>query len=87
MICNFCDGNGFDDCNEKCRKCYGTGFIEPLTNEEYIRTCSTEELVEELCDWFLYGTTVNVPYGLTTSVFDRTKDYIRGWLKEKHENG
>lgn len=53
MKCPMCDGTGkseigvgaFTIHGADCDQCKGKGFIEPMTNEEYIRTCSTAELV------------------------------------------
>ena len=54
MICPKCDGRGFkllmnrfcDLYTEVCDKCGGSGVVEPMTNEEYIRQASTEELAK-----------------------------------------
>ena len=50
MKCPDCNGTGKSKYgyNQPCTHCYGKGFVEPLTNEEYIRTCSTAELVHEI---------------------------------------
>ena len=63
---------------------------KPQTNEEYIRTCSTEELAEflrdagEICSICKYWDDTNCseicPYGT-----DRKKAWEK-WLKEKHKN-
>lgn len=50
MKCKYCDGTGTSNwcvngCFKPCEYCDGTGEIE-VTNEEYIRTCSTEELAK-----------------------------------------
>ena len=52
MKCPMCDGIGYErDYNTyipaPCTRCRGSGEIEP-TNEEWLRSCSTEELAEEL---------------------------------------
>ena len=59
MKCKGCLGTGMKEFNvtisamgceikplEKCEVCNGKGVVEPLTNEEFIRTASTEELAE-----------------------------------------
>ena len=55
MKCPNCNGTGdIGNGMWMCCECQGTGFIEdekpsePMTNEEYIRTCSTAELVHEI---------------------------------------
>ena len=74
--CEFCGGTGEvevvgDSVTDVCDKCGGTGKIT-LTNEEYIRTCSTEELAKTLYD---IRFDFQIPW--------KNKEII-GWLKEKH---
>ena len=87
MKCYKCNGTGYYDIDNECPLCDGTGEYEPFdtdveldklyppeqTNEEYIRTCSTEEMAELLenvaFDWNMVD-----------------KEWIIGWLKEKHTN-
>ena len=54
-ICNECWGKGWIEkqgVQFDCHKCKGTGVIEnePLTNDEWRRTCSAEEFSEWLED-------------------------------------
>jgi len=72
-----------------CRKCNGTGEIT-LTNEEYIRQCSTEELAkliykiavtDVLLDRFFTAEMVNA--GIVD--VDSGIKEAEAWLKEKHE--
>ena len=72
-----------------CRKCNGTGEIT-LTNEEYIRSCSTEELAkliykiavtDVLLDRFFTAEMVNAEI---VDVDSGIKE-AEVWLKEKHE--
>ena len=47
MKCYRCNGSGVDDDNILCYRCGGKGEIE-LTNDEWRKTCSTEEFAEWL---------------------------------------
>ena len=54
--CPVCRGKGYrlriDDMRfamaeiVKCESCDGKGVVEPLTEQEYIQTCNTEQLAE-----------------------------------------
>lgn len=59
-------------------------FYQPLTNEEYIRSCSTEELVKILCD--LVDSGILKDWCKKYHCADSDEDAVRMWLKEKHEN-
>ena len=80
MKCKFCDGSGKDYwyCNGvpyPCPVCNGTGEIKdkPLTNDEWRRTCSTEEFAKWIYD---IRFDFQIPW--------KNKE-IAQWLKEKHE--
>ena len=60
-----------------CRKCNGTGEIE-ITNEEYIRSCSFDELAECLTEVILSDRRFRMTM---VGGIEETK----AWLKEKHE--
>lgn len=94
MKCKYCDGTGTSNwcvngCFKPCEYCDGTGEIE-VTNEEYIRTCSTEELAkliykiavtDVLMDRFFTAEMVNA---------EIVNEHIgikeaEAWLKEIHE--
>ena len=60
-----------------CRKCNGTGEIE-VTNEEYIRSCSFDELAECLTEVILSDRRFRMTM---VGGIEETK----AWLKEKHE--
>ena len=88
MKCKHCNGTGkikmptFDDAmpilEEDCGKCHGTGEIE-VTNEEYIRSCSTEELAEVLLE--IYKDGIN---DYKTDWWEDSKEDWMDWLKEEH---
>lgn len=88
MKCDMCNGSGeipIVECGfpgkDECPQCHGKGY---LNNEEYIRTCSTEELAEflitvafekrfkERIHWYGYANM----HSYKTEVLE--------WLKEKH---
>ena len=93
MKCENCKGTGRTESPYypgyfECTYCDGSGVEEPLTNEEFIRNCSTEELAE-----FLQKTTMacfvcgmdgldekRCPFGLECA----GPKEIMQWLKQKH---
>ena len=83
MKCPMCGGDGITDKFTpnvgRCIKCNGTGEIE-VTNEEYIRSCTFEELAGAIYEWYSAGYTtgrVGLPLNSITEIVE--------WLKEKHE--
>jgi len=96
MKCPKCNGRGktteYDGlrkfwCDYKCEMCNGTGEVD-MTNEEWLRSCDTEQLAE-----FLHKTTIacfvcgmdgldekRCPFGLECA---GPKDILK-WLKQKH---
>ena len=57
---------------------------EPLTNEEWMKSLDTEELVDHLYDWRKDGSSVERQMWLDKHK-ERIKMQIRGWLKAKHK--
>lgn len=64
MKCKHCNGDGFIiEVNHgyadkyMCDHCLGTGIIEPMTNEEYLKSCNTEQLADIIADFYLLGFT------------------------------
>ena len=53
------------------------------TNEEWMKSLNTEELVDHLYDWRKDGSSVERQMWLDKHK-ERIKMQIRGWLKEKH---
>lgn len=50
MKCDRCNGQGFSVIAKwKCPVCDGKGVVEPLTEQEYLQTCNTEQLAECSC--------------------------------------
>ena len=79
MKCGYCNGTGKSKYgyNQPCTHCDGKGFTEPLTNEEWLRQKSVEELAVFLAMVQLdeYEEPIDSAY-VNTWVL---------WLKEKHE--
>jgi len=80
MKCGYCNGTGKSKYgyNQPCTHCDGKGFVEPLTNEEYLCTCSTEERAKFLTEVILSDRRFRMTM---VGGVEETK----AWLKEKHE--
>lgn len=85
-VCKNCKGVGYIIAEDRyssyhveCWECDGKGVVEPLTNEEYIRSCTFEELAGAIYEWYSAGYTtgrVGLPLNSITEIVE--------WLKEKH---
>lgn len=96
MKCPKCDGTGFVPTNIfgvngaiKCDFCDGTGVfitnaVEPMTNEEWLKSLDTEGLVDYLFEVHKGGNSVERQMWIEKHK-ERIKMQIRGWLKEKHD--
>ena len=89
MKCGYCNGTGehINDANRMttCEFCGGTGEIG-VTNEEYIRTCSTEELTEFLITVaFEKRFKERIHWRGYANMHSYRTEEVRQWLKEKHE--
>lgn len=84
----FYERTGFDKyekvCGDvKCEWCNGTGEVEQ-TEQEYIQSCNTEQLVEELLAWWTDGANTYSEFGLFKWEIDEAKEKIMEWLKQPH---
>ena len=87
MKCPKCDGTGNAEFDSgifkwvsKCDQCNGKGIIEPMTNEQWLRSATFEELAGAIYEWHSAGyTSGRVGLGLNPIT------EIVEWLKEKHE--
>lgn len=102
MKCKYCNGTGYNDTQRgtvmtefpPCPWCGGSGYVRDneQTNEEYIRSCSTEELAEFL-HWLTLACYICGKDGVREDkkhcIFGRCTGHedIKEWLKEKHKNG
>ena len=85
MLCKNCKGVGYIiidspymPYHEECWECNGKGVVEPLTNEEYIRNASTEELAEAITDLIK-----RIANAKEVELNINKEAWIR-WLKEVH---
>ena len=91
MKCPKCDGNGFVPTNVfgvngaiKCDFCNGTGVfitnaVKPMTNEEWLKSMSSEELSLWLAEHIDCAVCPVECHGARTC-----DDLFYSWLKEKH---
>ena len=92
MKCHTCDGNGRFEVEDngvvmqgvywRCPNCCGKGIVEPLTNDEWRRTCSAKEFAE-----FLNNTIYDAWFAGRENETPKIKGIRKwdSWLKEKHE--
>ena len=82
MKCDRCNGQGFSVIAKwKCPVCDGKGVVEPLTEQEWLQTASTEQLVSFLL-WYpnnVHG------YPKPKMSIAEEEDAIREWLKQPHQ--
>ena len=72
------DGVPLEDITGKLEKLKNE-YQKPMTNEEYIRSCTFEELAGAIYEWHSAGYTtgrVGLPLNSITGIVE--------WLKEKH---
>ena len=64
-----------------CKCCSGTGVVEPLTNEEWLKQCTTEQLAEWMVMLQLVGVYPIKRGSIDTEMF--IADTVE-WLKQPH---
>ena len=95
-LCNECWGKGWikkQGVQFDCRKCKGTGVIEnePMTNEEYLRTCTTEQLAKWIQYVICHCKHCNADNAFLCQFYDKVGfvpcvgDGLVEWLKQPHE--
>lgn len=58
---------------------------KPMTNEEYLKSCNTEQLAEHLLNVWMDGAfNVNAEFGLNEAQIEKHKGYIVEWLKQPY---
>lgn len=61
-------------------------YKEILTNDEWLRSCTTEQLAEYILNVWLDGAlNVNAEFGLNEAQIEKHKGYIVEWLKQPHQ--
>ena len=95
MKCKYCDGTGTSNICvngtfKPCSFCDGTGEFE-VTNEEWLKQCTTEQLAEFLADkcnevveTVLSDASCDIGDIDNDDYWYRQADFVE-WLKEKHE--
>ena len=70
-----------------CAECKGTGETNDyMTNEEWLRSATTEQLAEYVLNVWLDGAlNVNAEFGLNEAQIEKHKGYIVEWLKQPKE--
>ena len=68
---------------DKSEQLFNAGKPKPMTNEEWMKSLETEELVDHLYDWRKDGSSVERQAWIEKHK-ERIKMQIRGWLKEIH---
>ena len=56
----------------------------PMTEQEYLQTCTTEQMAEELLAWWFDGANTYSQFGLFKWEIDEAKEKIVEWLKQPH---
>lgn len=79
MKCPNCNGQRYKAPDVPCGRCGGKGVVEPLTNEEYIRTCSTGDLAV-----LIYQDRWMQSDGWYEQTGHTVED-VKNWLKEIHD--
>lgn len=83
----------------KCKKSVGCSYaddritgckkfvLEPeleLTNEEWLRSATTEQLADVLLEHFEWGLSINAEYCFTEKYVEQNREHILEWLKQPH---
>ncbi len=82
MKCPNCNGVPYDEV-WTCEVCNGKGVVEPLTNEEWLRICTTEELAKEI--YKIAKDDFKELRKLFYGVANDDCDAIALWLKQPHK--
>ena len=81
--CESCEFAQYCGATEIMQKCERHNKKEVLTNEEYIRTCSTDELTTLLCA--LVDTGILNAWTIMYHCADSDSDAVRIWLQKTYE--
>ena len=68
-------------CGRAIHETIGCGYYAPLTEQEYIQTCNTEQLAEVLFSWYKLGR-----LDVINKHTELKKDWLIGWLKQPHNS-
>ena len=93
MKCPICNGKGYQFVADYdgmydivCEQCKGKGELDEngkpiLTNEEYLKSCTTEQLAE----WMALRLNPGILLALRMKYHCTDINAVREWLKEKHD--
>ena len=98
MICPKCNGKGsvynaLGSFYEDCGHCQGTGMVsvegEPMTEQEYLQTCNTEQLAKVLLSFCQYPCEICKIEcdGGNACTYNKALNTIVEWLKQPHKVG
>ena len=89
-----CDGTGkseigvgaFTIHGADCDRCNGKGIVEPMTNEEYLKSCDTEQLAKEIYRFVWCCNELWQQLCCNGDGTDEESDLriVRKWLKQPH---
>ena len=92
MICPKCNGKGsvynaLGSFYEDCGHCQGTGMVsvegEPMTEQEYLQTCTTEQLAEWIASVVQKAISIKKNNGI---VMLESAIWWDEWLKQPHHS-
>ena len=92
MKCKYCDGTGtsnwcINGTFQTCAYCNGSGEEKPMTNEEWRKTCSTEEFAEWISNLAYACMRCGMSNGEAychTGYCIQDKECAEKWLQEEH---
>ena len=89
MKCPNCHGVPYDEV-WTCDVCDGKGIVDPLTEQEYLQTCTTEQLAEWLadkldyCQIMWYWACDKCTWSKKHESYMNDKEKWVEWLKQPH---
>ncbi len=93
MKCDICKGIGKVEYIKRgkmaigpCYKCEGTGIIKPLTNKEFLRNCSDEELENMVLRLAFMYELVGKKVSELEYCDLSEKQVVKKWQEEIHED-
>ena len=97
-VCKNCKGVGYIIVEDRystyfdeCYECDGKGVVEPMTNEEYVRSCTSEQLAEFLADQcnevveFILNEVDEHAGNIEPDDYWYRQDVVAEWLKKPHK--
>jgi hypothetical protein len=92
MICEHCKGVGYvindgyySSWLDECIFCDGKGVVEPMTNEEWLRSCTTEQLAELIYEIAVTDKLMDRFFNAEIVYGHSGTEEAMDWLKEVHQ--